>query len=87
MKSEEHSRHGHSHAPHPPHAGLLTLTAEYTGRPAINSEEEEGATGEMLIGAIYSTAENFDVRAGYLFPVGEPQELRDGWIFGATWHF
>ena len=86
--SDQKAHAGHSHAAHPPRAGLLSFTAEYTGRtPLENEEEDEAATGEMLLGAIYSISENFDVRAGYLFPLGEPEELRDGWIFGATWHF
>jgi hypothetical protein len=84
---DKEGRHQHGHASR---AGLLSLLVEFSGHTVTKSDdqEEEGlSTGEATVAVAYSLTDRFDVRAGYLFPVMEPKELRDGWIFGASLHF
>lgn len=78
-----HREFGPAHFP----AGLTNLILEYTGRTPLDGAQEGASTGELLFGASYNLDESFEIRGGYQVPLGGPQEIDDGFVFGLIYHF
>ena len=78
-----HSHQGHSHAT----AGLLHLHLEATGSTPLNGPDQGDINLEGLIGISYGVTADFDIRAGYLFPITSPKDFDEGFTAGLIYHF
>lgn len=86
-KHEAHADHaGHNHATSSS-GGLFNIHLEATGSTPLNGEDEGDFTLEGLIGVSYGLTENFEIRAGYLFPISSPKEFDHGFTTGVIFHF
>jgi len=82
-----HSAHGSNLVQFP--QGLMSCIAELNGRTVLDGDEdEEGVTTtELLLGASYALGGHWELRGGYEFPVGSPEGIDQGLVFGAIYHF
>jgi hypothetical protein len=86
-KHESHTDHtGHDHLASSKN-GLFSIHLEATGSTQLNGSDEGDTNLEGLVGASYSFAAGFDIRAGYLFPVTSPKEFDHGFTAGVIFHF
>jgi hypothetical protein len=83
---ENHAGHDHAHT-HGSTAGMLHLHFEVTGSTPINGPDEGDVNLEGLVGVTYGIAQNFDIRAGYLFPLTNPVGFDHGITAGVIFHF
>jgi hypothetical protein len=68
-------------------AGMLHLHFEVTGHTPLNGPDDGDVNLEGLVGVTYGLAENFDIRAGYLFPLTNPNDFDHGITAGVIFHF
>ncbi len=83
---ESHVGHDHAHS-HGSRTGMLHLHLEVTGNTPLKDEEKGDINLEGLVGVTYGIAQNFDVRAGYKFPITSPKEFDHGFTTGMIFHF
>lgn len=83
---ENHAGHDHGHQ-HGSTTGMLHLHFEVTGATPLNGADKGDINLEGLVGVTYGLAENFDVRAGYLFPLSNPVGFDHGITTGLIFHF
>ncbi|MES2983018.1 MAG: hypothetical protein V4727_11950 [Verrucomicrobiota bacterium] len=68
-------------------AGMLHLHFEVTGHTPINGPDDGDVNLEGLFGISYGVIENLDIRAGYLFPLTNPNAFDHGITTGLIFHF
>lgn len=68
-------------------AGLFNLHLEVTGATPLNGTDEGDINIEGLVGISYSLTADFDIRAGYLFPITSPKDFDKGFTAGVIFHF
>lgn len=75
--------------PEPSHyaPGMTSLVTELTGRTVLDGNDETRTTAELLLGARYSVSGHLEVRGGYQFPVGGPEDMEHGFVLGVVFHF
>lgn len=83
---EDHAGHDHDHHDHSS-AGQLNLHLEAYGSSPLNGADKGDINIEGLVGVSYSVTADFDIRAGYLFPVTSPREFDHGFTAGVIFHF
>lgn len=69
------------------HAHMASLIAEIGGRTILDGPSDSRTTGEALFGVSYALAEQWELRGGYLLPVGRPRDTDRGFVIGAIFHF
>jgi hypothetical protein len=79
-RAEDHARHGL-----PP--GFLSLILETDLAVGLAGDQDGDWLAEGIVGLYYGLWENVDVRAAYVFPLSESQELHSGLTAGFLWHF
>lgn len=75
------------HNLHHAEPGLISLSAELTGRTGIRGSDDGRTTAEALLGVGYTINNFLTVRAGYQFPVGGPQDIDDALIISVIHSF
>jgi hypothetical protein len=80
---ENHAGHDHAHDG----TGMLHLHLEVTGSTPLNGADKGDINLEGLVGLTYGVAQNFDVRAGYFFPITRPNDFSYGLTTGLIYHF
>ena len=75
--------HGGRHFP----PGLVNLIAEMTGRTQLSGPADGRSTAELLLGASYLLTSNWEIRAGFQFPIFEPRDSNNSVVFGLIYHF
>ena len=68
-------------------AGMTSLLAEFTSHTVLDGGEETRTSSEVLFGVSYSLSEHWQVRTGYQFPVGGPEDIDHSFVIGAVLHF
>lgn len=63
------------HDLHHAEPGLISLSAELTGRTGIRGSDDGRTTAEALLGVGYTISNFTTVRAGYQLPVGGPEDI------------
>ena len=77
------STYGGRHYP----PGLINLITEVTGRTALDGEQDNRSSAEILFGISYLITSDWEVRGAVQVPLFEPRELSSGFIFGLIRHF
>ena len=83
------SDQGHTSDDHTDHVapGLTSLIAEFGGRTVDDGPNETRTTNEVLFGISYALDGRWEMRGGYQFPVGGPQDNDRRFVAGAIYHF
>ena len=80
--------HGDAHAGHahfPP--GLTNLIVEVSGRTGMSGEDDGSSTAKILFGASYNLDKTWEIRGGYILPVGGKRDIDDGLVLSLIYHF
>ena len=88
VKSVGETHAGHDHAQsNGSTTGMLHLHFEITGHTPVNGPDEGDVNLEGLVGVSYGLTQNFDIRAGYFFPITHPNDFDYGLTAGMIFHF
>lgn len=82
---ETHHEDGHGSRDFPP--GLVNLITEVTARTALNGEESGRSTAEFLFGPSYLITSHLEIRGALQFPLFNPREFDNAYIFSLIHHF
>jgi hypothetical protein len=80
------SEHAHGHHVHFP-PGMTSLIAELTGERALSGEDDGDSVHSLLLGVTYAVSGDLEIRGGYEFPLGSPEEFDDSFVLGLIYHF
>ena len=80
---ENHAGHDHAHNS----TDILHLHLEVTGSTPLNGTDKGDINLEGLVGVTYGLTQNCDIRAGYFFPITNPNDFSYGLTTGLIYHF